>query len=185
MIRAGDALTNPVTGQTLRFVRTAADTGGALLEIESTWAPRGAEPPQHFHPQQAERFTVLDGALRVRVSGVERELHAGESLDIPVAVPHSMWNAGDVPAVARWETRPALGTERLFESLHAFAMAGAVNARGVPPLLDLAVLVPRHWNELRLTEPPPAVQRLVFGVLGPIARLLGKGRPPLNRGISS
>jgi quercetin dioxygenase-like cupin family protein len=178
MVRAGDTLTNPATGQTLRFVRTAADTDGALLEIEATWAPRGTEPPEHFHPRQAERFTVLAGVLRVRVSGAERELRAGETLDVAAGVPHSMWNAGDAAATARWETRPALGTERLFASLHAFAAAGAVNARGVPPLLDLAVLVPRHWDELRLSRPAPAVQRLVFGVLGPLARALGRGEPP-------
>jgi quercetin dioxygenase-like cupin family protein len=177
MVRAGDTLTNPATGQTLRFLRTAADTAGALLEIEATWAPRGAEPPEHYHPRQAERFTVLAGALRVRVAGAERELRAGDTLDLAARVPHSMWNAGDAPAVARWETRPALGTERLFASLHAFAAAGAVDARGVPPLLDLAVLVPRHWGEVRLTRPAPAVQRVVFGVLGPLARALGRGEP--------
>lgn len=181
MVRAGDILTNAATGQSLRFLRTAADTDGALLEIESTWPPRGSAPPEHFHPQQAERFTVLAGTLRVRVAGAERELHAGDTLDIPAGVPHGMWNGGDAPATARWETRPALGTERLFESLHAFAAAGAVNARGVPPLLDLAVLVPRHWDELRLTSPAPAVQRLVFGVLGPLARALGRGEPPRPR----
>ena len=51
MVHAGDILANPATGQTLRFLRTSADTGGALLEIESTWAPGGAEPPEHFHPR--------------------------------------------------------------------------------------------------------------------------------------
>jgi len=110
MVRAGDTLTNPATGQTLRFLRTAADTAGALLEIDATWAPRGTEPPEHYHPRQAERFTVLAGALRVPVAGAARELHAGDTLDLPAGVPHSMWNAGDAPAVARWETRPALGT---------------------------------------------------------------------------
>ncbi|GLC27867.1 cupin domain-containing protein [Roseisolibacter agri] len=181
MIRAGDTLTNAATGQTLRFLRTAADTGGALLEIESTWPPGATAPPEHFHPRQSERFTVLAGTLRVRVAGEERELRVGDTLDIPAGVPHAMWNGGDAPAVARWETRPALGTERLFEALHAFAASGAVDARGVPPLLDLAVLVPRHWDEMRLTRPAPAVQRLVFGILGPLARALGRGAPPRAR----
>jgi hypothetical protein len=74
--------------------------------------------------------------------------------------------------------RPALGTERLLEALWTFAERGAVNARGVPPLLDLAVLAPRHWDELRLVRPAPAVQRLVFGALAPLARALGRGVPP-------
>ena len=165
-------------GFRVRLVKTGAETGGELLEMEATYGGTGQMPPEHFHPRQAERFTILAGALRVRLGGVERELRVGDTLDIPAGVPHGMWNGGDAPATARWETRPALGTERLFASLHAFAAAGAVDARGVPALLDLAVLVPRHWGEMRLTRPAPAVQRLVFGLLGPLARALGRGTPP-------
>jgi quercetin dioxygenase-like cupin family protein len=175
MARTGDTLTNPVTGQSLRFLRTTADTGGALLEVESTWPAGSPEPPEHFHPRQAERFTVLAGTLRVRLDGSVRELRAGDTLRIPAGVRHSMWNPTAGPATARWETRPALDTERLFEALYGLAASGAVNARGVPCLLDLAVLLPRHEAELRVTRPGPATQRLVFGALGPLARALGKG----------
>ena len=43
----------------LRLVRTAAETGGEVLEMKATY--RGADwlPPEHLHPQQAERFEVL------------------------------------------------------------------------------------------------------------------------------
>ena len=176
MARAGDVLTNPVTGQTLRFLRTTADTDGALLAIESTWARRGSEPPEHLHPRQAEHFTVLAGTLRVRIGGVVRDLRPGDTLDVPAGAPHAMWNPTDAPASARWETRPALGTERMFEALFGLAARGVVNARGVPGLLDLAVFVPRHWDEMRLVRPAPAVQRLLFAALGPVARLLGRAR---------
>jgi hypothetical protein len=35
MARAGDTLVNPVIGQRLTFRRTAADTSGELVEVES------------------------------------------------------------------------------------------------------------------------------------------------------
>lgn len=177
MARAGDLLTNPVTGQTLRFVRTAADTGGALLEMESTWTPGGREPPEHFHPRQAERFTVLAGTVRVRLGGALRDLRAGDALDVPAGARHAMWNpSNDLSATVRWETRPALTTERMFEAMFGLATRGAVDARGVPGLLDLAVLLRRHRGEFRLSRPTPAVQAIVFGALAPVGRLLGRGR---------
>jgi quercetin dioxygenase-like cupin family protein len=176
MARAGDVLTNPVTGQTLRFLQTAADTGGALLEMESTWAPGGVEPPEHLHPRQAERFTVLEGTVRVRMDGTLRDLKPGDTLEVPANVPHGMWNPGDGPAAVRWEVRPALATERMFEALFGLAARGDVNARGVPGLLDMSVLLRRHRGEFRLTRPAPVVQGVVFGALAPVGRLLGKGR---------
>ena len=34
MIRSGDTLKNPVTGEVIRFVETAADTGGEYVLVE-------------------------------------------------------------------------------------------------------------------------------------------------------
>jgi mannose-6-phosphate isomerase-like protein (cupin superfamily) len=174
-MRSGDILANPMTGQSIRVIQTGAETGGALLDLESTWAPGGPPPPEHYHPRQSERFTIIDGRLRVRLEGREREVVTGDVLEIPAGVRHAMWNAADRPALARWETRPALDTGRLLGALFGFAERGEVNARGVPSLLDLAVLVPRHWNELRLTRPSPVVQWMVLGPLYPIGRMLGRG----------
>src|SRR5205085_135366 len=61
--RAGQEIANPVTGERIRFVRTAADTGGELLEIEDTW-PVGRRPPPHAHPEMEARDRA--GLARVR-----------------------------------------------------------------------------------------------------------------------
>ena len=47
------------------------------LEVEASYRPGGSPPPAHFHPAQDERFEVLDGAMRARVDGEERELADG------------------------------------------------------------------------------------------------------------
>lgn len=48
----GKVIANPVTGQQIKFVQTAKDTGGKLLEMESVYAPASKEPPPHYHPCQ-------------------------------------------------------------------------------------------------------------------------------------
>jgi quercetin dioxygenase-like cupin family protein len=168
-----DTLTNPITGQRLRFVRTAAETGGELLEMESAYRPGGWPPVLHVHPIQWERFVVLEGTLRVILDGEERDVRAGETIVVEPGVVHEMWNPGAEWARVTWQVRPALRTESLFRTAFGLAQDGLVNARGIPNLLQLAVLLRAHDAEFRLAKPPHAVQKVLFGVLAPIGRLLG------------
>ena len=167
-------LTNPVTGMSLRILRSAADTGGALLEMEAGYRPGSAVPPPHFHPLQEEWFVILEGGMRAVVGGVRRDLVAGDSLMIPAGESHAMWNPGTVDARVSWQVRPALRTQEFFEVFCALAAQGKVDAHGVPGLLDLALLMPHFRSEIRVTRPPAWIQRLVFGALGPVARALGR-----------
>ena len=116
MVNAGDAIENPLSGQRLIFRKTAQDTGGELLEVESLYTkPTPSRPPVHYHPRQEERFEVLSGRLSVVVDGQERTLEEGEVLIIPPGAPHKMW-AAEAGARVHWQTRPALRTEALFET---------------------------------------------------------------------
>jgi len=73
MARVGEVLENPVSGQRIIFRKTASDTGGELLEVESVYTkPSPSRPPAHYHPYQEERFVVLSGKLNVLVDGKER-----------------------------------------------------------------------------------------------------------------
>jgi quercetin dioxygenase-like cupin family protein len=178
---AGQILRNPVTGQDLVFRRTAADTGGEVLEVESIWRSRGGEPPEHYHPSQEERFEVTAGELSARIGGELRKLSAGDRLVVPPGTRHAMWSStkeGETRAL--WETRPAQQTERFFETFWGLAEDGKVGKRGVPDPLQLAVLLRAYDAEFRLTRPPRPVQVAVFGLLAPIGRLLGRRahRPP-------
>jgi quercetin dioxygenase-like cupin family protein len=165
MARRGDEFVNAAGGQRLIMRQTAADTGGALLEMEAIYAPGGQPPPVHAHPRQEERFTALHGAMRVRIDRREHRLVAGDVLVIPAGTPHTMWNDGDEEARLRWEVRPALRSEDFFARLYALAGTG-----GRPPLLALAALFGAHREEFRLSV---AGQRLLFDVLGVLARTRG------------
>ena len=67
MIRPGDTLENPVTGEVLIFHRTSAQTGGESVLVETIVRPDGFVAAAHVHPHQTERFEVLDGLVGLRV----------------------------------------------------------------------------------------------------------------------
>jgi hypothetical protein len=63
----------------------------------------------------------------------------------------------------------------------------ALRKKGLPNLLQLALFAREFEDVMYLTSPPRVVQKVLFGVLAPIARLLGyKGSYPryLERGPS-
>ena len=61
MIRPGDTIANPVTGERFTFTHTAASTDGELLAFDFALAPGGKVPIPHVHPIQTERFEVVSG----------------------------------------------------------------------------------------------------------------------------
>lgn len=99
----------------LRLIETGAETDGALLEMEAYYAGTAGMPPMHFHPRQAERFEVLEGALQTVIDGAERRYEAGEVFEVPAGVPHQM--AAEGPTKTLWQVRPALRTADFFERL--------------------------------------------------------------------
>ena len=178
MARAGDELLGP-TSRRLVFRRTAADTNGELVEVDAYYEPGGNPPFVHYHPRQEERFEVVSGELLTHVDGVERTYGAGETFVLPPRSRHSMHNAGSEEVHFIWQTRPALKTEAFFETIFGLARDGKINEKGVPNLLRVAVFMREYQDEVRLTRPPFAVQKLLFELLAPIGVLLGyRGRYP-------
>ena len=69
MANAGETITHPVNGEQITFIRTSADTDGALAELEFH-LPAGMTPcPEHVHPVSTERLDVHAGELRVMLDG--------------------------------------------------------------------------------------------------------------------
>jgi mannose-6-phosphate isomerase-like protein (cupin superfamily) len=137
-----------------------------LLEVEGRWGPHGKPPPPHHHPEQDEHFEVLEGTLTAKVGDEERQLSAGDRLDIPSGTTHSMWNAGDVGARALWQTRPAGRTEEWFRSVDALHQGG-----GEPGPLDFGPLLSEYDDVFRLSAAPRAVMKPAVGFMGLLGRL--------------
>jgi quercetin dioxygenase-like cupin family protein len=166
-------ISNPRTGQQMTFLQTARDTGGALLQVETINPPNRAPEPEHVHPRQESRAEVLEGALHFSVQGATRVLTAGEKLTIPANTPHYFWNEGPGDARAIQEFRPALSIEDFFTTWFGLARDGKIDERGMPSLLQLAVLMPAFGDEIRPTSPPWPLLRALGWVLGPLARIRG------------
>ena len=97
-----------------------------------------------------------------------------EVIVAPAGSAYTAWNAGDDEVPVLVDFRPALRTERAFETLAGLARDGKTNRAGAPRNPLLLALVLRHFeDEIYFVRPPLAVQRVIFGVLARVARLLG------------
>jgi mannose-6-phosphate isomerase-like protein (cupin superfamily) len=172
MLRTGDQIENARTGQRMKFVVTAEDSGGELLRLEEH-SPPGPFEPMHIHPGQNEHGEVLSGSLLFMVKGREVRVNAGERIEIPANTPHTFRNDGQDEVEWIGEFRPALRITEFFETLFVLSQRGELDESGMPSLLQIAVSAPVFAREIRLASPPWAIQRLALAPLAPLARLRG------------
>jgi mannose-6-phosphate isomerase-like protein (cupin superfamily) len=175
MAHAGQILENPLSGEQIVFRKTAADTDGAYLEVELRLAADGKVPGMHVHPEQEERFEVLEGRMRFRMGMRTIEAGPGDVVTVPAGNAHKFLNAGDRRAVARVTVTPALDMERLFETTAALANEGRVLSSGMPKPLDLALFVREFKREVRGPFSPGALQRAMLAPLAWVATARGYG----------
>jgi quercetin dioxygenase-like cupin family protein len=175
MIRTGDTIENPVTGERITFLATSADTGGEAVVIETVVQPEGFVAAAHVHPFQSERFAVAEGRLGLRAGEETVTLARGDVATVAPGTPHRFWNAGAGEVRFVCEVRPALQFESLLETMFALAADGKTTSKGMPNPLRLAVIAKAHFDTVRLPFPPAWMQRAGL-VLGAAAgRLLGYG----------
>jgi quercetin dioxygenase-like cupin family protein len=178
MIKPGQTLENPVTGERFTFTDTAATTDGELLAFELGLRPGGAVPIPHVHPIQTERFEVVEGLMRFRVGLRRRLAGPGEVVEVAPGVLHSFANAGDEEARVRVEVRPALAMEEMLAEVVAMAEAGLMNRRGLPRRLrDLAALARKYDQEAHAPGLSGGMQRVLLAPLRVSARRPGPQAP--------
>jgi mannose-6-phosphate isomerase-like protein (cupin superfamily) len=166
-------ISNHDTGQSIKFLQVAKDTNGDLLEMETTYQGFSKEPVPHYHPHQEETFTVTKGVLTVRIDGALKTIKAGETLFIPKNKVHAMWNNSENITTVNWKVQPAMDTEYFLETAMGIAADGKLNKKGMPPILQVALMANKFSNEFRLAKPRFEIQKILFGVLSPFARLRG------------
>ena len=175
MIRTGDTIYNPVTGERVTFLATSADTNGEAVVIETVVQPYGCVAAAHVHPSQSERFAVKSGKLGLKVGGEKRTLGPGQWLTVEPGISHRFWNDGDEPVTFVCEIRPALRFESLLETMFALAADGKTNRKGMPNLLRLAVIANAHFDTVQLPFPPALLQRIGLALGAPVGKLFGYG----------
>lgn len=173
MIRPGEQLENPVTGEVLIFHETAAESGGEVVSVETIVRPGGFVAAAHVHPAQTERFNVLAGTVEFHVGGETVHASVGDEVVVPPGTAHRFRNAGDEEARFLMEVRPALKFESLIETMFTLAAEGKTGKRGLPGPLRLAVIAREHFDTVRLPFPPAPLQRAALAVGAPVGRALG------------
>jgi quercetin dioxygenase-like cupin family protein len=173
VITTDQSITNPVTGETLVFRKTSADTNGEAVVVETFVEPNGAVAAAHVHPEQEERFEVLVGELEFRVGRQKILAGPGDRVVVPAGTPHRFRNVGAETAHFVCEVRPALGFEQLIETMFHLAADGKVNRNGMPNPLRLAVIARHHFGDVRLPFPPAWLQRLGLALGAPLGSLVG------------
>jgi len=173
MSRSGDLHQNGLTGERSLILHGTDDGAERRIVALVTVPAKIAVIGEHLHPSIHERVLVVSGRMGVSVAGRERLLGPGEHVDLPAGVAHDWWNAGDGEAQFIVEVTPGDRFELMISTLFGLASDGRTNAKGMPNLLQIAVIAWEFDDVVRFVKPPRIVQRTLFGVLAPIGRALG------------
>jgi quercetin dioxygenase-like cupin family protein len=174
MIRTGDTIENPVTGERVTFLKSAKDTGGEVVVIDTTVAPGGFVAAEHIHPYQSERFEILSGEVEFKRGKEIVVAKPGEVVIVEPGTPHHFRNLSDEEEIRfRAEVRPALSFETFLETMYGLAADGKTNKKGLPNPFRLAVIMNEQVDLVRLPFPPAWVQRTGLALGAPLGRLLG------------
>jgi mannose-6-phosphate isomerase-like protein (cupin superfamily) len=171
--RRGDVLENSVTGERAIVLVGTDDSRDGKTVCFLGVRPGGAVVGEHVHASITERFRVVCGRLGVRVGGIEGELGPGDEVIVQPGVVHDWWNAGEREAQVVVEIDPGRRFEIMISTLFGLANDGLTNDKGMPHLLQLAVIAKEFRDVVEFVRPPRAVQRVLFGVLAPLGRALG------------
>ena len=174
MIRAGDTIENPITGERVTFLKTAADTDGEVVVIDTTVAPDGFVAAEHIHPYQSERFEILEGEAEFKLGKEITVAKPGDVVMVEPGTPHRFRNLSDREEIRfRTAVRPALSFETFLQTMYGLASDGKTNKKGLPNPFRLAVIINEHFDLVRLPFPPAWIQRTGLAFGAPLGRLLG------------
>ena len=173
MSKRGDAFNNPITGEYGAVRLGTEDTPDKRIVTDLRLRSGGAVIGEHVHPSIDLRFTVIAGKIGYRLDGKEGVASGGDVLEIERGHIHDWWNAGDDEARVIVEVMPADRFELLISTLFGLAIDGKTNKKGVPNLLQMAVIAQEFEDIVQFMSPPPSIQNILFGILAPIGRRRG------------
>jgi quercetin dioxygenase-like cupin family protein len=172
--RQGEVYENPVTGERSVVLTDPYEHPENVLVAHLFVAPGGRVALAHRHPNARERFHVLAGRVAFKIGGTERTLGPGDSAEVPVDTVHDWWQVGDEEASVVVEVAPGDRFVEMVGTFFGLARDGKVDRKGLPHPTQLAVTASAYRDTMIPASPPLAVQRLVFGILAPIGRAMGR-----------
>ncbi len=174
---------NPKQGQKVRFITLPAETGGRGFTLEYVYRPFTGESavPAHLHTAATETFDILSGEAKYRVGKKEGSARKGDRIVLPAGVAHvHPWSVSadelhvrQITEVEQPDSAGLVASLQALVTLFGLATAGKVNDKGLPNLLQLAVLIRSTMPATYIAGIPIAVQRTLFGGLARVGEALG------------
>lgn len=175
---ANRTISNPQIGDTVTFLTTAQESGGAYEWVEVRLKPGGGTP-LHYHTTFEEEFEAVSGTLSLDCDGKTLQLVPGQKAVAPTGSKHRFYNAGKAEIVFRVKIVPARSFEKFLRMQYGLARDGRTGANSMPKSpLELAVVI--AMGESLLIGPPVWFQKSVFGLLYRIAKWRGVERRLMN-----
>jgi quercetin dioxygenase-like cupin family protein len=171
-------MTNPESGSVLdltsifgvqaRVTTPSSATAGEYVEMDCTAQP-GSATMVHYHPEQEETFSVLEGTLELLQDGRWRAVPAGVSATAPKGAVRAWRNTGASPVRFLNVHRPALGFQDHLETLDRLARSGKVRGtKDLRSIIHMSMSAVRHRPDVAVKPPQWLVNLMAF-----IGRRLG------------
>jgi mannose-6-phosphate isomerase-like protein (cupin superfamily) len=175
-LERGTKLRNAFNKETFVFSGPVDNPSVARFEvILEQGGTGGGNALLHIHPGADEHFAVKSGRIKIVVEGREQIVESGETAVVPRGRPHFFANAGDGAAELEIEFRPAQQQLRFFANFATLAAYRTewFSSKGDPKFLMIALVLHTYRDHLYLAEPPIFLQKFIFAMLAPVARLCG------------
>ncbi|MGH7860621.1 MAG: cupin domain-containing protein [Candidatus Dormibacteraceae bacterium] len=170
---AGEIIENRSSGERIVIRQSGRDTNGALLSFDLFLAPGASVPSGHVHPQQEERFQLIEGRVRFRVGTKMTILEPGDAVTIPCRTAHRFANAGERRAHLLVEVRPALQMEAMLRTAAALSRGGRRPLADLPRPHDLALFLREFKREVQAPFLPPTPTLAVVRAIAWLVARLG------------
>jgi mannose-6-phosphate isomerase-like protein (cupin superfamily) len=164
IVRPGTTLAAP--GKDLTFLPSAE----GRLRFREDVGPDAMPVPLHVHLRQTERFTAIDGRLRLIVAERQIVLEPGESAEVPPGTPHTYAPAESLPVLIEVALWPVNDGGRFFETIYGLTREHRLPPKGLRDALALAAFC--HSQAFYFAGSPLALQRPMAGLGAALAALL-------------
>ncbi|MDA9511020.1 hypothetical protein XI09_41495 [Bradyrhizobium sp. CCBAU 11386] len=175
-IARGTRLRNVFNKETFVFSGPLDNPGvarfGVILEKGGSG---GGNALVHVHPGADEHFAVKSGRIKVVVDGREQLVDAGGTAIVPRGRPHYFANVGESNADLEISFVPAQQHLRFFANFATLTVKQPAwfSSAGDPNFLLIALVLHTYRDHLYLAGVPIWLQKLLFALLAPVARLAG------------
>lgn len=143
--------------------------------IVDTWIEPGGGLPPHLHPNQEERWSVVEGQIRFQLGDDKRVIDPSDGeIVVSPHTKHALSSVSDNDAHLRCRAIPALDLEEFLTDSAAAAREGLFMRGGIPRNLRgarwAAGFLDRHRENVVMSFPPQFMQRAMIAIFGRSAR---------------